>query len=249
MRPLFALIPLLLATSALAEDQSAQTTQATPFSAPLSQPVGVPTPSFSYAPRPTDTVIGKASAPVTIVEYASLSCPHCAHFYTQVLPEISKRYIDTGKAKLIYRDYPLNNPAMKAAELIQCADKDQRPAFLKVLYATQAKWLFDTNPEQALRNIAALGGVDNVRFDACMKDKSIEKAVLETAKEAEAKYHVNSTPTLYIGQNLHDSVIQADSVEQRGGRWTYIGDHSALALGKEIDKLYAESQAENQKGK
>jgi protein-disulfide isomerase len=161
-------------------------------------PVPAPAKAFIYKLQASDIVIGENKAPVTIVEYASLSCPHCAHFYTESLPELKKKYIDTGKAKLVYRDYPINAAALDGAKLLQCVDKERRHTFLTVLFTTQSKWAYDANYKDSLANIAALGGIDRSKFDACMADKAIEKSVLQTAKVAQDDYKLNSTPSFFI---------------------------------------------------
>ena len=163
-------------------------------------------------------VTGKADAPVTIVEYASLSCPHCADFYVHTLPELTKKYIDTGKVKLVYRDYPLNEPALKGAELVQCADPDRREAYVKVLFTTQLKWAYDAGYRDALSNIAVLGGMDRLQFEACMNNKAVEKIVLNVAKEAQDDYRVTSTPTFFINGELE-----------------YKGDHDVASLWRMVD--------------
>lgn len=157
-----------------------------------------PAKPFTYVPQLYDITIGKKNAPVTLVEYASLSCPHCAHFYNDILPEFSAKYIDTGKVRLVYRHYPLNAPALKAATLVECADKDRQHDFLTVLFKMQDKWAYVPTYMDSLANIAALGGIGKERFDACMNDKSIEKTIVSGEQEASTVYKVNSTPTFFV---------------------------------------------------
>jgi len=206
---------------------SADAPTAAPLSGakPPSVPVADQTPPkpFVYAPKNTDVVTGKGDVPVTIVEYASLSCPHCSHFFLHVLPDITAKYIDAGKAKLVYRDFPLNDPALKAAELVQCADPSQRHAFVKVLFSTQMKWAYDSSYREALSNIAVLGGIDRLKFESCMNNKSIEKAILNVAKEASDDYHINSTPTFYINGT------------------EYKGDRDTASMSKVIDAELAKA--------
>jgi protein-disulfide isomerase len=214
-----ALAAFFLAVPAIADDAPA------PAPAPAAQaPVAqAPAKPFVYTPKPTDIVIGKEKAPVVIVEYASLSCPHCAHFFVNSLPTLTTRYIDTGKAKLLYRHYPLNEPALKAAELVQCADPDRRHAFLDVLFSTQGKWAYDANFKESLATTAVLGGIARAKFDACMNDKELEKSILEVTTEAQDDFKVSSTPTFFINNKKEE------------------GDHSAESLGKEIDSALAKT--------
>lgn len=187
-RPLI-ILTALLAFPALAADNPADSTKAAQET---------PAKPFVYAPKPTDIVIGKDDAPVTIVEYASLSCPHCAHFFNEALPQLTDKYIEKGKVRLVYRHYPLNDPALKAAELVNCADKDRRHTFLTVLYKQQSRWAYGINVTDSLANIAAMGGIERKRFDKCLQDKAMEKTILAVEKEAADVYKVNSTPTFYV---------------------------------------------------
>ena len=182
-----------------------------------------PAKPFVYTPKPTDTVYGKENAPVTIVEYASLSCPHCSHFFTKILPSLDKKYIETGQVKLVYRDFPLNDPALKAAALVQCADKDRREAFIKVLFSTQDKWAFGGNVTDALTSIAQLGGMSLAAFEACMADKELQKTILEVEKEAGDEFKITSTPTFFINNKLHS------------------GDHEIPTMIMAIDAALAQS--------
>ena len=145
-----------------------------------------------------EIVLGKASAPVTIIEYSSLSCPHCAHFHADILPEIKKTLIDTGKAKLVIRPFPLNLPALRASILVACAPQSDRAALLEKLYQQQKDWAFTPAFLNELKAIGAANGIDAARFDACLKDVAIESSVLNTRKTAMDKLHVESTPSFFI---------------------------------------------------
>lgn len=146
----------------------------------------------------TDIVIGDASAPVTIIEYSSLSCPHCAHFHNEVLPALAKKYIDEGKLRLAIRPFPLNAPALKGALLVACAPDDLKAQFVKVLFETQTQWAFTESFLTPLKQIAAVGGVSAETFDACMADKAKEDAILAQQQIASDLLKINSTPTFFI---------------------------------------------------
>src|SRR5271168_4105284 len=115
-----------------------------------------------------DHVLGKADAPITIIEYASLTCPHCAEFNKEVLPEVKAKYIETGKAKLIYRDFPLDQWALRASVLARCAPADKYFGFVDVLFQNQVTWATAKDPMAALEKIGMLGGVSSAQFSACM---------------------------------------------------------------------------------
>lgn len=165
-------------------------------------PTAAPKPEETFAEVPIrkgEPFLGKESAPVTIVEYASKTCPHCANFHNNILPVLKKEYIDTGKVRLVYRDFPLDRLALRAAMVAHCAPKDRYFAFVSAIFSTQSKWARDTNPIAALARIALLGGMSQAEFDACMQNQEVADAVVNTRLEGDKTYHVNSTPTLIIG--------------------------------------------------
>lgn len=149
-------------------------------------------------PTPQDHVLGKADAPITITEYASLTCPHCAEFDRDTLPKIKQNWIDTGKAKLVYRDFPLDQLALRGAMLARCAPPDRYFAFINTLFQSQDTWARSNDPEQALERIARLGGMTEAQFQACMKDKKLADTIAAEAFAAQKDPGVDSTPTFFI---------------------------------------------------
>ena len=150
---------------------------------------------------PDDVVVGKADAPITIFEYASLTCPHCAEFDKETLPKVRTDWIDTGKAKLIFRDFPLDQYALKAAMVARCAPPDRFFAFIDVLFQQQVTWAGAGGPDaitQALSRIARLGGIGEDKFDACINDKAMNDRILNERLVASQQYGVESTPTFFI---------------------------------------------------
>lgn len=146
----------------------------------------------------TDHVLGNNNAPVTIVEYASLSCTHCSEFHRKTLPELKKRFIDTGKVRLILRNFPINDPALKGALLLNCLEPEKYYTFAKVLFELQEKWAFDQNFLQSLQQIASVGGVSADKFSSCMANVPLEKQVLEDRKAAEKELQIRSTPSFFV---------------------------------------------------
>jgi len=186
--------------------------QEAPAAAPAAQTaqtaqVTVPSPAETFAEVPVrngEYYLGKQSAPVTIVEYASKTCPHCANFHNNVLPTIKTEYIDTGKVRLVYRDFPLDQLALRAAMMARCAGKDRYFGFVSALFSTQNKWARDTDPIAALARIGLLGGMSQAEFDACMKNQEVADTVLNLRLEGDKTYHVSSTPTIIIGGEKYD---------------------------------------------
>lgn len=145
-----------------------------------------------------DKVMGDPNAPVTMIEYASLTCPHCAHFANDVLPEIKKTYIDTGKLKLVYRDFPLNQAALRGAQLTHCVPEQSYFGMVELLFRNQDSWAFGADPVAELTKIAATAGVDATKFQACIDDKTMTDAIVARAQEGQEKYGVSSTPYFFI---------------------------------------------------
>lgn len=145
-----------------------------------------------------DVVQGKKKAPVTVIEYSSMSCPHCAAFNSTVIPELKKKYIETGKIRFTNRQFPLNEPALRAGMLTMCVGKDRTEKFTEVLYQLQEKWAYESDFVGNLKKIAAVGGISDKDFDACMANKKIEGAVLLSRKRATDELFVQSTPSLFI---------------------------------------------------
>jgi protein-disulfide isomerase len=149
------------------------------------------------APTSDDRVLGKADAPITIIEYASLTCPHCAEFDKETLPKIKQEWIDTGKARLVYRDFPLDGVALRAAMLARCAPPERYFAFIDTLFQSQQSWARN-DWEPALVRIAKLGGMSEDQFKKCIGDDALSNSVVQMRTTAANEYGVESTPTFFI---------------------------------------------------
>jgi protein-disulfide isomerase len=172
--------------------------------------VAVP-PAYAANPAPTsaaaqallkvtkqDRILGNPKAPVTIIEYASMSCPHCAHFQNEILPTIKKDWIDTGKAKLVLRDFPLDERAVSASVIARCAPPDRFYAFVDAFFGSQPQWVMAKDPRAELTRLAKLGGMDAAAVNACFANKAIENEVLESRLAAAKQLGVDSTPTFFV---------------------------------------------------
>jgi protein-disulfide isomerase len=174
----------------------------------------VPTPTTPEAVKPanlTEHVMGDPAAKVTILEYASLTCSHCAHFSNDVLPKVVEKYISTGKVKLVYRDYPLDALAFRAAMLAQCMPEERYFVFIKSLFANQPAWVGAQDPDATLIQYAKLAGLSDDKVKSCLEDKAVQSALVQRRMEAESKYKVNGTPTFVI--NYTDTVGGASTFE------------------------------------
>ena len=148
-----------------------------------------------------DRSLGKDDAAVTIVEYASMTCPHCAHFHETTYPELKKRYIDTGKVRFIFREFPLDSLAAGAAMLARCADKSKFFPLIETLFQQQRTWAVE-RPIPPLFAIAKQAGFSEKSFDACLSDQKMLEAIQNEQKRAADKFSVNSTPTLLVNGKM-----------------------------------------------
>ena len=142
-----------------------------------------------------DIIEGAAGAPATIVEYASMTCSHCAAFHEQVWPALKAKYVDTGKAKFILREFPLDPLATAAFMAARCAGVDKRDALIDRLFASQGEWAFRDEPLDRLRRATGLSPAD---FLACVKDKALFDGVNDTRDAAAERFGVDSTPTFFV---------------------------------------------------
>jgi protein-disulfide isomerase len=142
--------------------------------------------------------LGDAAAKLTIVEYFSLGCPHCARFHKEILPQFKAEYLDTGKARLVFRDFPLDQPALAAAMIARCLPGEGYFAMVETLFEQQSTW-HSQNAQAALTSIAKGAGLDQAKFDACLGDKTTRDAIVAGIQEAQLKFEVESTPTFVVG--------------------------------------------------
>jgi protein-disulfide isomerase len=161
-----------------------------------------------------DRILGNPDAPITILEYASLTCPHCAHFANDILPEIKKEWIDTGKAKLVLRDFPLDEPALRAAMIARCAPPDRYYAFAETFFAAQEKWVRTTDYREALARLAKLGGMGKEEFDTCLKNTELENKIVAERLRATQELEVNSTPTFFVNGSKLAGAPTAEEFEK-----------------------------------
>jgi protein-disulfide isomerase len=174
----------------------------TPSQADLLQPGPLP-----------DMVLGAADAPVTIIEYASLTCPHCRHFEVTTFPELKKRYIDTGKVRYIFREFVLNDLDALAILLARCTDKDKYFPFVETLYETQEQWVV-RNAIPALMGIAKQVGFTEESFNKCAANQPLLDSVKAQRDRAADKFGVSSTPTFFINGKIYSGSMSIEDMEK-----------------------------------
>ena len=160
-----------------------------------------------------DRQLGPDNAPVTIVEYASLTCPHCASFHKNVLPELRKRYIETGKVRLIFREFALNPLDAGAVMLARCLDKDKYFPFIDALFRAQEQWVVQ-KPIEPLFGIARQAGFTKERFDTCLKNQKLLDDIEAQRNRAAEKFGVNSTPTFFINGKVARGLQSIEDIEK-----------------------------------
>jgi len=160
-----------------------------------------------------DMALGSDKAPVTIIEYASMTCPHCARFQETTFPELKKRYIDTGKVRYILRDFPLDSLAGAAFVLARCAGKDDKDKYFSMvdtLFRQQRQWAVE-KPIPPLMAIAKQAGFTKESFDACLTNQKAWDAMESVRQRAVNQFKVESTPTFFINGT---KVNGASSIEE-----------------------------------
>lgn len=166
----------------------------------------VPIASFSdMKVTEDDYIVGEADAPVTIIEYASLTCPFCAQFHNEIRPVLKSEYVDAGKVRLVYRDFPLDQLALTGSMIARCAGRDRFFGFIDAFYSAQASWARAENPVAALERIARLGGMSPDSFSACLQNQEVADAVLEQRLEGDKAFNVDSTPTIFINGERYNA--------------------------------------------
>jgi protein-disulfide isomerase len=153
---------------------------------------------------PEDYVLGRAEAPITIIEYASLSCPHCAHFHAVTLPGVLQNWILPGRARLVFRDYPIDKGALLAAMLARCAERPVYFDLIGDMFAQQEKWATADDLPSALAAIGMAHGLTADQVRACWVDEGLANRIIEGAYTAQKEYGVGATPTFFINGVLFD---------------------------------------------
>ena len=151
-----------------------------------------------------DFIIGNVNAPITIIEYASMSCSHCANFHNNTLPDLKKEYIDTGKVKFVFRDFPYNYPALLGSMVMRCIPSEVRYDYMNALYKLQNMWVVKENAitRQELYKIMQTGGMTKKNFDTCLSNVDLENKILQEVIAAQSEFNIRSTPSFLINGDL-----------------------------------------------
>lgn len=161
-----------------------------------------------------DVFLGDENAPVTVIEYASMTCPHCANFHEAILPSLKEKYIESGKVKLIFREFPLDPRAYAASMLARCAGNEFYFPMTDVLFKQQSVWARAEDPRPPLMQIAKLAGFTQESFEECLKNQELLDNVNATRKKAAEVYGVTGTPSFFINGEKYSGPISVEGLSE-----------------------------------
>jgi protein-disulfide isomerase len=176
----------------------------------------VPTADLMKPDALPDMVMGAEKAPVTVIEYASMTCPHCAHFQETTFPELKKRYIDTGKVRYIFREFPLDSLAAAAFMLARCAGETEQTkyfAMIDTMFLQQRQWAVE-KPLPPLLAIAKQAGFSEKSFDACLSNQKILDGIESLRQRAVNVFKVESTPTFFVNGTKYPGALSIDEISK-----------------------------------
>lgn len=150
-----------------------------------------------------EMTLGDPSAPVTIIEYASATCGHCANFHKTTFPKLKEQYMDKGKVYYIFREFPLDPLSKGAFMLSRCLPKERYFPMIDVLFERQREWAYVKKPLPALMTLAKQAGFTEESFKACLTNQDIQAGIEAVVKQASDKLDVNSTPTFFVNGKKH----------------------------------------------
>ncbi len=157
---------------------------------------------------------GAANAPVTIIEYASMTCSHCAHFHETTYPTLKSKYIDTGKVRFTLREFPFDPIAVAGFMVARCAG-EKREAMIGLLFSQQKNWAFSDKPLQGLTALVKQTGMSQEKFDACLQDKALYANVNQVFEKASKQFKVDSTPTFFINGKKVSGALSPEELDKQ----------------------------------
>ncbi len=157
---------------------------------------------------------GSKDAPITIIEYASMTCSHCAHFHEATYPTLKSKYIDTGKVRFTLREFPFDPVAVAGFMVARCAG-EKREAMIGLLFSQQKNWAFSDKPLQGLTALVKQTGMSQEKFDACLQDKALYTKVNEVFEKASKVFKVDSTPTFFINGKKVSGALSPEELDKQ----------------------------------
>ena len=157
---------------------------------------------------------GAKDAPITIIEYASMTCSHCAHFHEATYPTLKSKYIDTGKVRFTLREFPFDPVAVAGFMVARCAG-EKREAMIGLLFSQQKNWAFSDKPLQGLTALVKQTGMSQEKFDACLQDKALYANVNQVFEKASKQFRVDSTPTFFINGKKVSGALSPEEMDKQ----------------------------------
>ena len=146
----------------------------------------------------SERILGKPDAPVTLIEYASKTCSHCASFHADVLPALKKEYVETGKVKFIYREFPRNRLDVAVSMIARCGPRNRFFAVVDLFYKTQNQWGLSQDPIAELTKIGRLAGITPKTVEACLRSREVFQGIVESGRQGQAEFNISATPTIVV---------------------------------------------------
>ena len=162
--------------------------------------------------------LGSNNASIEIKVYSSLTCPHCANFHAKIIPKIIKNYVESGKVKIIFFDFPLDQAAFNASKLVHCVDKEKNLKLLDLLYEKQNEWTIGSSIDEInnnLKKIVKILGINSSQFDECLNNEVITDKILNARIDAHQKYSINSTPTIIINEKKFEDSVSFENIKKK----------------------------------
>ena len=161
-----------------------------------------------------EMALGDPKAPNVVIEYASMTCSHCAAFHAETWPAFKEKYIDTGKVYFIFREYPLDALATAAIMLARCAPKERYFPLVDLMFDRQGEWAFTGNPKAALLTFVRQAGFTEESFNSCLTNKEIQDGVLAVKNRGSNQFGVSSTPTFFFNGEMHKGEISIGEIDE-----------------------------------
>lgn len=166
------------------------------------------------APAEGDLVLGQEDAPVTVIEYASYTCPHCGTFHRNTLPHVKETYVKTGKVKYVYREYLRNRLDLAAALLARCGGEESFAGMVDMLFRTQDNWLVAEDKMAALRQIARFNGIGEDQFNTCLQNETLTNAMVANTQEAVQKHNLEATPSFVVNGETYSGALTPEQFDE-----------------------------------
>ncbi|SOC09700.1 DsbA family protein [Stappia indica] len=166
-----------------------------------------------------DKVLGNEDAPLTIVEYASMTCGHCANFHKNTYPHLKKEYVETGKARFVFREFPLDPVASAAFMLARSVPEDKYFEVVDFMFAEQRAWAFTQDPYNSLLNFAKQIGFTQESFEKVLTDQALLDGINATRDRASSEFGVNSTPTFFFNGNKVNGAISPEELDREAAKY------------------------------